>query len=390
MDEQNLYVRSTLHSPFSGLSVIVFQLSSLHFPLFAFLFFLLSILHLPFPSLALAADAVTALVLTAAPNVPPPIHRTQPAQVKAELEAKEFRGSLADGTEYEFWGFNGGVPGPFIRVREGDTIELTLKNDPNSKFPHSVDLHAVTGPGGGAKVTQTLPGEKSTFTWKALHPGLFVYHCATPHVPTHIANGMYGLILVEPAGGMIHIEPGGDLLDRGSGRIEGAGGLPKVDHEFYIMQSEFYTQGAHGARGLQGFSIDKAEREQPDYVVFNGRDDSLTGERALKVKVGETVRLFVGNGGPNLTSSFHVIGEVFDQVYPNGALGGPIMKNVQTTQIPPGGAAIVEFTAGVPGTYLLVDHSIFRAFDKGALGVLEVAGPESRESIDIFHPGASR
>jgi len=401
MDEQPTHVKSTFHCLCSILhsshariphpvSRFPNPLSIFHNPFSVLLVFfsLLSILHVPFS--AFAADTIITLAPTAAPNVPSPIKRSQPERVKVELEAKEFRGSLSDGTEYLFWGFNGSVPGPFIRVREGDIIELTLKNDPNSKFPHSIDLHAVTGPGGGAKVTQTLPGEKSTFTWKALHPGLFVYHCATPHVPTHIANGMYGLILVEPAGGVIHIEPSGGLIEQPGGRIEGGGNLPKVDEEFYIMQGEFYTQGTHGARGLQGFSIDKAEREQPDYVVFNGRDDSLTGDRALKVKVGERVRLFVGNGGPNLTSSFHVIGEIFDQVYPGGAISGPIMKNVQTTQIPPGGAAIVEFTVDVPGTYLLVDHSIFRAFDKGALGVLEVTGPESSGSMEIFHPGGAR
>jgi nitrite reductase (NO-forming) len=368
---------STFHSPFSRF----FPFTLRPFTIAVLLALIIGLL----PAITLAADPIT-LVPTAAPDVPPPIQRTSSERVKVKLEAKEFRGSLADGTEYEFWGFNGSVPGPFIRVREGDTIELTLKNDAHSTFPHSIDLHAVTGPGGGAAVTQTLPGKTSTFIWKALHPGLFVYHCATPHVPTHIANGMYGLILVEPAGGIIHIEPGGAggaLIERSIGRVEGDGGLPKVDHEFYVMQGEFYTQGPHGARGLQPFSIDKAEREQPDYVVFNGREDSLTGERALKAKVGETVRLFVGNGGPNLVSSFHVIGESFDEVYPGGAIGGPIMRNVQTTTIPPGAAAIVEFTLDVPGTYLMVDHSIFRAFDKGALGLLEVTGPEAPE---IFHP----
>jgi nitrite reductase (NO-forming) len=363
--------------------------STYYFPLSALVVFfsLLSILQFPFS--AFAADVVT-LTLTAAPNVPPPIKRTFPELVKVELVATEFSGSLGDGTEYQFWGYNGRVPGPFIRVREGDTVELTLKNDEHSKFPHSIDLHAVTGPGGGAKVTQTPPGEQSTFTWKALHPGLFVYQCATPHVPTHIANGMYGLILVEPSGGHILIEPGGGVIGRVGGQIEGAGGLAKVDQEFYIMQGEFYTQGAHGVKGLQAFSLEKADREQPDYVVFNGREGSLTGQRALKVKVGETVRLFVGNGGPNLTSAFHIIGEIFDQVLPGGALGSPVMKNVQTIPIPPGDAAIIEFIVNVPGTYLLVDHSIFRAFDKGALGALEVTGPESRESLEIFHSGGAR
>jgi nitrite reductase (NO-forming) len=249
-------------------------------------------------------------------------------------------------------------------VRVGDEIELRLKNDKASKFPHSIDLHAVTGPGGGAKVTQTAPGGETAFRWKALNPGLYVYHCATPPVPLHVANGMYGLILVEPAGG-----------------------LPPVDKEFYILQSEFYTQGRHGEQGFQAFSFDKAEREQPDYVLFNGRVGSLLGERALKAKVGDRVRLYVGNGGPNLVSSFHVIGEIFDAVYPEGAIGGVPNKNIQSTLVPAGGSAIVEFRLEAPGTYLLVDHSIFRAFGKGALGALEVTGPEAPEVFKGIQSG---
>lgn len=302
--------------------------------------------------------------LTDPPNVPPPVGRTKPARVQVEIETKEVRGTLADGVEYEFWTFGTTVPGPFIRVRQGDTIDLTLKNDPASKFPHSIDLHAVTGPGGGAKVTQTPPGEKTAFLWKAMNPGLYVYHCATPHVPTHIANGMYGLILVEPESG-----------------------LPKVDKEFYLVQSEFYTTGEYGEKGLQHLNVDDARHEDPHYVVFNGRAGSLMGERSLKAKVGETVRMFVGNGGPNLVSSFHVIGEIFDAVYPEGAVGSPAQKNVQTTLIPAGGAAIVEFKLEVPASYILVDHSIFRAFDKGAIGILEVTGPEAPAIFKPVVPG---
>jgi nitrite reductase (NO-forming) len=298
--------------------------------------------------------------LTNPPEVPPPVQRSKPVKIQMEIETKEFRAPIADGVEYEFWTFGDTVPGPFIRVREGDTVELTLKNSQNSKFPHSIDLHAVTGPGGGAKVTQTPPGEKTAFAWKALNPGLYIYHCATPHVPTHVANGMYGLILVEPQGG-----------------------LPQVDREFYIVQGDFYTQGKHGEKGFQPFSLEKARMEQPEYVVFNGREGALTGDRSLKAKVGEKIRLYVGNGGPNLVSSFHVIGEIFDQVYPEGAIGSPPDKNIQSTLIPAGGSAIVEFKLEVPGTYILVDHSIFRAFDKGAIGMMEVSGPAAP---DIFKP----
>ncbi len=306
------------------------------------------------PARGARAEEVINAVLTPPPQVPPPITRDHPATVAVTLETREFKGPLDEDVEYTFWSFGQTVPGPFIRVRLGDTVRLTLKNATNSEFKHSIDRHAVTGPGGGARVTQVEPGKGASFEWKALNPGLYVYHCATTHIPTHIANGMYGLILVEPKGG-----------------------LPKVDREYYVVQGEFYTKGAHGDGGLQPFSPDKAWKEQPEYVVFNGRVGSLMGDKALKAKVGETVRLYVGNGGPNLVSSFHVIGEIFDRVYVEGSVGTPPLRNIQTTLIPAGGAAIVEFRVDVPGTYMLVDHSIGRAIDKGALGSIEVTGPEN-------------
>lgn len=291
-------------------------------------------------------------VLAHAPSVPPPITRNHPTKVIVELETVERVGQLAHGVEYTYWTFNGSVPGPMIRVREGDQVELHLKNHPTSIAPHNIDLHAVTGPGGGAAATFTGKGGESVFTFSALNPGLYVYHCAVSPVGMHVANGMYGMILVEPAEG-----------------------LPEVDREYYVVQSEFYTEGAHGAPGLQPFSYEKAVAEQADYVVFNGAVGALTGEGALRAKVGETVRLFVGNGGPNLVSSFHVIGEVLDRVYGEG--GTRInQENVQTTLVPAGGATMVEFAVEHPGTLILVDHSIFRAFDKGALGHLVVEGPE--------------
>jgi nitrite reductase (NO-forming) len=256
---------------------------------------------------------------------------------------------IADGTTYRFWTFGGTVPGSFIRVREGDQIEMHLHNEKDSSMPHNIDLHAVTGPGGGAGASITMPGQTSTFTFAGLNPGLYVYHCAMPGmVGMHIANGMYGLILVEPKDG-----------------------LPKVDHEFYIMQGDFYTTGKTGEKGHQDFNYEKAVEERPDYVVFNGRVGSMTGEHALKVKKGETVRLFVGNGGPNLTSSFHLIGEIFDNAF--GEAGSAVSHNVQTTSIPAGGAAMLEFRAEQAGEFAFVDHAIFRA-TKGAVGTIEVTG----------------
>jgi nitrite reductase (NO-forming) len=292
-------------------------------------------------------------VLAAPPAVPPPVDRPGPARVLVDLETVEVKGTLADGVEYGLWTFGGTVPGPFVRVRVGDAVRLRLANARQSVFPHSIDLHAVTGPGGGAAATQLAPGHDGTFEWRALNPGLYVYHCATPSIPMHIANGMYGLILVEPEGG-----------------------LPRVDREYYVMQGEFYTTGRTLDQGLQVYDPVKARHEQPEYVVFNGRMGALLGEGALQARVGERVRLFVGNGGPNLVSSFHVIGEIFDTVYPEGSLGGATLRNVQTTLVPAGGATIVEMTLDVPGRYLLVDHSIVRSMEKGALGSLVATGAE--------------
>jgi nitrite reductase (NO-forming) len=308
-------------------------------------------------------------VLTSAPAVPPPVARSEAKTVIVELEVQEVVKRIADGTDYTFWTFGGDVPGKFIRVRQGDTLEFHLRNAPGNKLPHNIDLHAVTGPGGGAEASLTLPGHESVFTFKALNAGLFVYHCATAPVPMHIANGMYGMILVEPPGG-----------------------LPPVDRELYVMQGDFCTTGGDRAGGLQTCDLDKALDENPTYVLFDGAEGALTGENAPKVKVGEKVRIFFGDGGPDLTSSFHLIGEVFDRVYLEGGLRW--QENVQTTMVPAGGATIVEFTAEVPGTYALVDHSLTRAFNTGAVGQLKVEGEEraaiySHRTADLAWAGTA-
>ncbi|MBO9718268.1 MAG: nitrite reductase, copper-containing [Pseudoxanthomonas sp.] len=292
-------------------------------------------------------------VLTSPPNVPPPTGRTAPAKVIVKLDVIEKEMPISEGVNYTFWTFGGTVPGSFIRVRQGDTVEFHLRNLPESKMPHNIDLHGVTGPGGGAASSFTAPGHSSRFTFKALNAGLYVYHCATAPVGMHVANGMYGLILVEPPQG-----------------------LPPVNREYYVMQGDFYTTGKYREKGHQPFDMEKAIIEQPTYVLFNGSEGALTGDKALTANVGETVRLYVGNGGPNLVSSFHVIGEIFDKVWFEG--GTRYQENVQTTLIPAGGAAIGEFRVEVPGSYVLVDHSIFRAFNKGALAILKAEGPEDK------------
>lgn len=293
-------------------------------------------------------------VLTSPPNVPPPITRKHATKLIVNLEVIEKKMKIAEGVDYTFWTYGGTVPGSFIRVRKGDLVEFHLKNHPSSKMPHNIDLHAVTGPGGGASASFTLPGHESVFSFTAINEGLYVYHCATAPVGMHIANGMYGLILVEPENGM-----------------------PKVDREYYVMQGDFYTKGKFGKQGYQPFDMEKAIDENPTYVVFNGSTLSMTGANALQAKVGENVRLYVGNGGPNLVSSFHVIGEIFDKVYKEGA--SEFNTNIQTTLVPAGGSAIVEYKVEVPGNLVLVDHSIFRTFNKGSLGIMKVEGPEDKE-----------
>jgi len=307
-----------------------------------------------------SAEGLTPL---AQPRIETPIPARGPALVKYEVETHEVTALLDDGVSYTYWTFGNTVPGPMLRVRQGDTVELTLKNAPDSKVSHSIDLHAVTGPGGGAKATQLAPGESATIRFKALNPGVYVYHCATPLVPHHIASGMYGLIVVEPPEG-----------------------LPPVDHEFYVMQGDFYLEGDREEKGLHDFAMKDMTDEHASHIVFNGSVGSLTGQNALKAKVGEKVRIFFGVGGPNITSSFHVIGEIFDEVYPEGATG-PTQKNVQTTLVPAGGATIVEFTADYPGTYVLVDHSLGR-MTKGAVGMLDVEGPANNEVFQVLQsPG---
>jgi nitrite reductase (NO-forming) len=284
------------------------------------------------------------------PNaVPAPIGKRAPQTVKYRLETVELVGKLDDNTSFTYWTFGRKVPGPMLRVRAGDTVEFTLANAKDSKMIHSIDFHATTGPGGGAAFLQVPPGVEKTISFKALNPGLYVYHCATPSVPEHISAGMYGMILVEPEAG-----------------------LPRVDKEFYVMQGDIYTKHKTGTKGHQPFDYEKLAAEMPDYYVFNGAVGSLTKEHKMQANVGETVRIYFGVGGPNKVSSFHVIGEIFDRVYTEASTSAP-RENVQTTMVAPGGAAIVEFKVDYPGKYVLVDHALSRA-GKGLLGILEVAG----------------
>jgi len=307
--------------------------------------------------------------MTSAPNVPPPITRHHATKVLVDVEVKEHTETLADGVSYTYWTFGDDAPGKFIRVREGDLVQTRLSNHPDNTVAHNIDFHAATGPGGGGEASFVAPGHSATFSWRALRAGLYLYHCVAAPAGMHLASGMYGLILVEPREG-----------------------LPKVDKEYFVVQGEFYTSGAHGDPGPQRFDMSKALHEEPEYVVFNGHVGALMGDNALRASTGQSVRIYLGNAGPSLVSSFHIVGEIFDDVYGEG--GTQVNQhNVQTTIVPVGGTAMVGLVADVPGNYQFVDHSMFRAFNKGAMGALQVDGanrPElysGRQSEEIFNPG---
>jgi nitrite reductase (NO-forming) len=285
-------------------------------------------------------------------DLPVPLTRNA-GSVDINLEAKEVVSEIARGISYHYWTFNNTVPGPMLRVKKGDTVKLSLHNASENSHSHSIDLHAVTGPGGGAGVTEAKPGETKVLMFKAKHSGLYVYHCASGNASTHIANGMYGLILVEPKRGLI-----------------------KVDKEFYIMQGELYTHGGMGDTGFQSFAAEKMIDERPEYIVFNGRTGALTKQGALRADVGDKVRIFIGNAGVAKISSFHIIGEIFDRVFSEATTSYP-QSNVQTTLVPAGGASMIEFTIDYPGNYVLVDHALTR-IDRGAWGVLKVTGRKNK------------
>jgi nitrite reductase (NO-forming) len=298
-------------------------------------------------------------------DVPAPIGDRPPQTVTIDLLAQELEGQLADGTTYTYYTFNGQVPGPMLRVRVGDTVELTMTNATASTLSHPLVLPAFNGRGGGGEYTQTAPGDTHAFSFKALNPGVYVYHCATPSVAHHIASGMYGLIVVEPEGG-----------------------LPPVDKEFYVMQGEIYTEQQYGTQGHLDFSMLDMLDETPEYFVFNGAAGALTSdENALRAEVGDTVRIFIGVGGPNFTSSFHVIGEIFDRVYPFASLTSPPLTDVQTVSVPPGGAWVVEFKLDVPGRYILVDHALSR-LERGLVGFLYAEGEDAPEIFAELSPGS--
>src|SRR5215472_13627846 len=299
---------------------------------------------------------------TLAPDVPVPIGRREQRREVVHWTIREAQSEIAPGVIYDdAWGFEGHVPGPLLRVRVGDLVEVHLRNAMNSMRTHNIDFHFVMGPGGGASALSVAPGEEAVLEARATAPGFYMFHCATPDIPMHIANGMYGFVLVEPENG-----------------------LPAVGKELYVVQSEIYT--SDNKPGHKNFDMARADKADPQYVVFNGSVGALLKDQAPIAKQNETVRIYVGNAGPNLISSFHVIGQIFDKVYREGDLLSPPARRLQTTLIPAGRSAIVQIKPPIVGTFLLVEHAIFR-LQHGAVGSLNVWGQENAE---IFEPKTLR
>lgn len=293
-------------------------------------------------------------------DIPGPIKRRTAKTHKITLESREVITEIEDGVKFKFMTFGGQVPGPMIRVRQGDTVELTHHNKSGNTTIHNVDFHAVYGPGGGANATLCPPGQSRTIRFKAQYPGAFIYHCAVPNLDMHISSGMFGMIVVEPHEG-----------------------LPPVDHEFYFGQHEVYTNKKTGEKGLHAFDMESMADENPTYVLLNGEKYAITDQRygTLNVKRDETARIFMVTGGPNLTSNFHPIGNVWTKAWREGAIESEPEKYVQTCHVAPGSCGIFEMDFPVPGTVKLVDHALSRVARKGMMATVTANG---KARPDVF------
>ena len=306
-----------------------------------------------------------------APSVPPAITRTDQRTYEVHLEVLEGVCPLdpAKGISTDMWGYRiagdadvtCGSPGPILRGRVGDMVSITLTNLAGNLHPHNIDFHAVTGQGGGAKDLTVNPGETATIQIRLLYPGAFMYHCAYGDVPVHIAHGMYGMFIVDPEAP-----------------------LPKVEHEWALMQSEWYV-GEADPSGLVAFDPDALLLEEPRYVTFNGRTDALTGDNTLTMAVGERARIYMVNEGLNLDSNFHPIGSHWDLVYPEAAThaANEPIRGSQSTLVVAGGGVVVELDGLVPSTIILVDHALVRTFYKGAIGTIVVEGDPQPELYGV-------
>lgn len=284
--------------------------------------------------------------------------------IPVSLVAREMVGEIEPGVLFRYMTFNGQVPAPMIRARQGDTIDLTISSDPSSLNPHSVDFHSCFGSGGGADYTMVGPGQSKRIRFRVSDPGAFIFHCAVPGLDFHISSGMYGLILVEPEEG-----------------------LPAVDHEFYFGQNEIYVQNPVDKNTPCTFDYDNLLKETPKYVVLNGAFNAITRQNygALQVKKGETARIYLVNGGPNLISSFHPIGNIWKKAWMQGSLVNEPMQKMQTFQVNPGSCAIFEMDYPVPEIVRLADHSITRTARQGLLAEIEVSGTPEPQLFEIVN-----
>jgi len=290
-------------------------------------------------------------------EVPEPIDRDEPEHHEVELTVEEVTAEIEEGKTFNFLTYDGQIPGPMVRVREGDTVSFTMENPPENEMAHNVDFHAVYGTGGGSVATTAAPGESGDVGFTAEYPGAFIYHCAVPRVDYHISAGMFGMIVVEPKDG-----------------------LAPVDRELYFGQHEVYTDGADGH---QTFDPEAMKREDPNYVVLNGEAYAFSADKRGPIEVdrGDTVRVFFVDGGPNLTSSFHPIGNVWARAHRDGSLAAA-EENVQTMTVPPGSCMVGTMETPVPERIHLVDHALSRVRHKGLLADVDVVGEEQPAVFD--------
>jgi len=315
----------------------------------------------PTPSLDPAREVDVDRIAADPRDVPDPVDWDEPRTHEIEMETREVTAEVEPGVTFDYMTFEGRVPGPMVRVRRGDTVNFKLTNPEDSRMPHNIDFHAVYGPGGGADHTTIAPGEEATIEYQAMYPGVHIYHCAVPNMDHHISAGMFGAILVEPEEG-----------------------LPEVDRELYFGQHELYTKGEPGEEGHHAFDFEAMKAEDPTYVVLNGEAYAFTeaGYGPIEVDKGERVRIFHSQGGPNLLSSWHAIGNVWETLYRDGDLVSDPDRYVETAPVAPGTVAAAEIDTPVPGPIKLVDHALTRVVRKGVLGVIQVNGEEEPDIYD--------
>jgi nitrite reductase (NO-forming) len=297
----------------------------------------------PSPSYAGLAPANADTLAMAHKPYPAALQAAPPGAVATvHLTLKDVVHEVAPGIKYSAWAFSGGAPGPVIHVRQGQTVKMTLTN--GGAIPHSIDFHAARiAP--NVAFRDVAPGQSFTFSFRANDPGVFMYHCGTKPVLMHIANGMYGAIVVDPA------TP-----------------LPKADREYVLVSSEWYLSSP-GLDKPASFDMAKAHQMAPDWVTWNGYAGQYV-KHPLTVNPGETVRFWVVAAGPSFDTDFHVVGTLLDRAWIDGDMTQHL-RNVQTATVPAGGGGVFDVKIDTPGLYPFVSHS-FASVDMGQVGLLKV------------------